>query len=312
MYELHWITDHLATGHAPMSYDELDAIRAQGISAIVNLCGEFCDLHEIEDTSGFDVHYLPVVDEHAPDLEAMERALDWMDEAIYLDKKVLVHCRMGHGRTGTFIAAYLLRRGFDFKAAERTMKGRKAVPATYDQRRFLKKYGKQVGPLRTAAPRIDNRPATAVDTVITAYHDLLARFPKGRHARQLAAMTLLYVAGHEKERGLLGVNKERLKLIRTGLSLLGDPAAAGQPAQPECSGSGNPGPERRACRHDRRSRPRRHDRPGSGSPGQVSLLCVDRLSPPRRAIAVCWSNVSRIAMRCISGFSPPRAGFFRI
>ncbi|MDX9840990.1 MAG: dual specificity protein phosphatase family protein, partial [Desulfobulbus sp.] len=110
MYQLHWITDHLATGHAPMSYDELDAIRAQGISAIVNLCGEFCDLHEIEDTSGFDVHYLPVVDEHAPDLEAMERALDWMDEAIYLDKKVLVHCRMGHGRTGTFIAAYLLRR----------------------------------------------------------------------------------------------------------------------------------------------------------------------------------------------------------
>ena len=78
----------------------------------------------------------------------MERALDWMDEAIYLDKKVLVHCRMGHGRTGTFIAAYLLRRGFDFKAAERTMKGRKAVPATYDQRRFLKKYGKQVGPLQ--------------------------------------------------------------------------------------------------------------------------------------------------------------------
>lgn len=61
-------------------------------------------------------------------------------------------------------------------------------------------------------------------------HDLLARFPKGRHARQLAAMTLLYVAGHEKERGLLGVNKERLKLIRTGLSLLGDPAAAGQVA----------------------------------------------------------------------------------
>ena len=39
MYELHWITDHLATGHAPLSYDDLDAIRAQGIGAIVNLCG---------------------------------------------------------------------------------------------------------------------------------------------------------------------------------------------------------------------------------------------------------------------------------
>ena len=56
MYELTWITDHLATGHAPMSYDELDSIREQGIGAIVNLCGEFCDLHEIEESSGFDVY----------------------------------------------------------------------------------------------------------------------------------------------------------------------------------------------------------------------------------------------------------------
>jgi hypothetical protein len=61
-------------------------------------------------------------------------------------------------------------------------------------------------------------------------HDLVARFPSGKHARALASLTLLYVAGQEKERGLLGVNKERLKIMRTGLSLLGDPDAAGQVA----------------------------------------------------------------------------------
>ncbi|MBI5548806.1 MAG: hypothetical protein HY901_33405 [Deltaproteobacteria bacterium] len=61
-------------------------------------------------------------------------------------------------------------------------------------------------------------------------HDLVARFPAAHHARALAALTLLYVAGQEKERGLLGVNKERLKLIHTGLSLLGDIQAAGQVA----------------------------------------------------------------------------------
>jgi protein-tyrosine phosphatase len=87
MHQLHWITEHLATGHAPMSYEDLDSIREQGIDAIVNLCGEFCDLHQIEETSGFEVYYLPVADEHAPDLEAMERALDWLDEAIYLGKR---------------------------------------------------------------------------------------------------------------------------------------------------------------------------------------------------------------------------------
>ena len=109
-----------------MSYEDLDSIRDQGVGAIVNLCGEFCDLHQIEEGSGFEVYYLPVVDECAPDLAAMEKALDWMDEAIYLDKKVLVHCRLGHGRNqATFIAAYLLRRGFDFSLAEKTMAGQK-------------------------------------------------------------------------------------------------------------------------------------------------------------------------------------------
>lgn len=173
MYQLNWITDHLATGHAPMSYADLESIREQGIRAIVNLCGEFCDLHQIEEESGFDVYYLPVVDECAPDLSAMEQALDWMDEAIYLDKKVLVHCRMGHGRTGTFIAAYLLRRGFDYKGAEVTMKGRHANPATFSQRRFLKKYGEQVGVLQTAIPKIDNRPSHEVPPQVESYERLL-------------------------------------------------------------------------------------------------------------------------------------------
>jgi protein-tyrosine phosphatase len=176
MYALHWITAHLATGSAPLSYAELDAIRQQGIGAIVNLCGEFCDLHQIEEESGFEVYYLPVADECAPDLAAMEKALDWLDEAIYLNKKVLVHCRLGHGRTGTLIAAYLLRRGFDFNAAEQTLKGKNAHPATYEQRRFLKKYGKQAGPLRTARPRIDNRPAQESSPLLLAYEALITRF----------------------------------------------------------------------------------------------------------------------------------------
>lgn len=173
MYQLTWITGYLATGHAPMSYEDLDSLREQGIGAIVNLCGEFCDLHQIEASSGFDVYYLPVADEYAPDLAAMEKALDWLDEALYLGKKVLVHCRLGHGRTGTFIAAYLLRRGFDFPAVEKTMKGRNANPATYHQRSFLKKYGKKEGPLKSAVPRIDNRPADSAAELISRFRTLL-------------------------------------------------------------------------------------------------------------------------------------------
>ncbi len=146
-YEMTWITPQLSVGYAPMSYAELDSIREQGISGIVNLCGEFCDLHEIEEKSGFEVYYLPVPDECAPDMEAMELALSWLDEALYLKKKILVHCRHGHGRTGTFVSAYLLRRGLGLKRAEQALKKSRANPTNYSQWKLLRQYGKEHGQL---------------------------------------------------------------------------------------------------------------------------------------------------------------------
>lgn len=60
--------------------------------------------------------------------------------------------------------------------------------------------------------------------------ELVARFPKVREARALASLTLLYVAGQEKARGLLGVNRERLETLRIALTLLSDPEAGGHAA----------------------------------------------------------------------------------
>ncbi len=42
-YPVTWITTDLAVGYAPRSHNDLDAIRAQGIAAIVNLCAECYD-----------------------------------------------------------------------------------------------------------------------------------------------------------------------------------------------------------------------------------------------------------------------------
>ena len=47
-YRITWIAENLAVGHAPMSYEDLEVIRKEGIDAIVNLCAEYCDLYEIE------------------------------------------------------------------------------------------------------------------------------------------------------------------------------------------------------------------------------------------------------------------------
>lgn len=156
-YSVTWLTSQLACGSAPMSYDDLDHIKGQGINAIVNLCGEFCDLHQIEKESGFEVYYLPIPDESAPDMELMEKALDWLDEALYLQKKVLVHCRHGLGRTGTFVSAYLLRRGFGLKLTEKKLKKARISPGNFSQWRLLRKYGKQKGQLKAGEPRLENK-----------------------------------------------------------------------------------------------------------------------------------------------------------
>lgn len=177
-YQLTWITDNLAVGHAPMSYAELDQIKAQGIDAIVNLCGEFCDLHEIEKETGFEVYFLPIADESAPDMAEMEKGLHWLDEAIYLGKKVLVHCRHGIGRTGTFVTAYLLRRGLGMKMADKVLQHSKATPANYLQWRFLKKYGKRSGELTIREPQLENRHIVDLGAFFSEYEGLVAEVEK--------------------------------------------------------------------------------------------------------------------------------------
>jgi Polymorphic toxin system, DSP-PTPase phosphatase len=174
LYQLTWLTSQLAVGYAPMSYDELDSIKDQGIGAIVNLCGEFSDLHEIEEQAGFEVCFLPTPDECAPDLEKMKEALEWLDEALYLKEKVLIHCRHGHGRTGTFISAYFLRRGLALQFTEKTLKGTRANPTNYSQWKLLKKYSKQQGQLSARDASIENPGTIDLLPFFCDYEALLA------------------------------------------------------------------------------------------------------------------------------------------
>lgn len=177
-YLLTWVTKNLAVGHAPMSYAELDEIREQGIDAIVNLCEEFSDLHELEENAGFEVCYLPITDERAPKMEEMEQSLEWLDEAIYLGKKVLVHCKHGVGRTGTFVTAYLLRRGLGMKKAEKLMRKTRANPTNFKQWWLLRKFGKQEGTLKSGEATPDNRNSTDLSVFYARYEQLLRKIDR--------------------------------------------------------------------------------------------------------------------------------------
>jgi hypothetical protein len=173
-YNINWITKYLGVGPAPMSYDDFDAIRKQGVDGIVNLCHEYSDLHELEEQAGFEVFYLPTYDEYAPDMDELDKGLQWLDEALYLKKKVLVHCRFGQGRTGTFTSAYLLRRGLDMKGTQKELKKTNTLPTTHRQWKFLKKYKKLQSNLSSHSARIDHNQTDDLSHFYDQYRELTA------------------------------------------------------------------------------------------------------------------------------------------
>lgn len=152
----------------------MQRLHDEGISCIVNLCREFLDLHEIEEKKGFEVYYLPVTDEEAPDLVELEKALAWLDEALYLGKKAYIHCRFGMGRTGTVLNAYLLRRGLGHKLANRKLKKLRSKPANFTQWRTIRKYGKETGELTVREPCLEFKRAVDLGPMVRDYEKLLA------------------------------------------------------------------------------------------------------------------------------------------
>jgi hypothetical protein len=158
-----------------MSYAQLDCLREAGIGAILNLCGEFCDLHDIECAAGFEVYHMPLADEEAPELAELEKALAWLDEAIYLGKKVLIHCRHGIGRTGTVLNAYLLRRGLGHRLAWFKLRTLRSKPANFAQWWTIRKYGRQSPKLTVREPSLEMHKAVDLNPFFRDYEALQAR-----------------------------------------------------------------------------------------------------------------------------------------
>lgn len=174
-YRATWVTDQLAVGAAPMSHAQLDYLREAGVGAILNLCGEFCDLHDIECAAGFEVYHMPLADEEAPELAELEKALAWLDEAIYLGKKVLIHCRHGIGRTGTVLNAYLLRRGLGHRLAWFKLRTLRSKPANFSQWWTIRKYGRQSPKLTVREPSLEMHKAVDLNPFFRDYEALQAR-----------------------------------------------------------------------------------------------------------------------------------------
>ena len=101
-------------GRAQIEDQRLDAdlrwLRAQNIEAILSMTEEPLVFAAVEG-HGFAYLHVPVVDMTPPTPAQLDDALAFIDRQSARGRAVLVHCLVGQGRTGTVLAAYLIRAG---------------------------------------------------------------------------------------------------------------------------------------------------------------------------------------------------------
>ena len=108
-----WIVERKLAGSEDLrSLSEVKWLVKQGVRSIVTIKEKPLPSEWfINDNTNIDNFHISIQDYGAPSLEELDYVVNHINQQIDRGRPVVVHCSGGKGRTGTILAAYLIKKG---------------------------------------------------------------------------------------------------------------------------------------------------------------------------------------------------------
>ncbi len=132
----------LAASGLPSSRAQIMWLARQGVNSVLTLTESPLPWEWFEGTN-IRVRHLPMKDHEAPAVRDLNEAATYIDEEVKAGRTLAVHCLAGKGRTGSALAAYLMKtEGMTVKKAIEVVRGKRPGAVERRQESSLDEYEK--------------------------------------------------------------------------------------------------------------------------------------------------------------------------